>query len=65
MSMMEQVSRVGSRAIFTGDGVMVFYVDVLDVRQDYGRTRWLVRPFAGAGRRWVDESKVSFFEESE
>lgn len=65
MGLAAVVSRVGSRAMFTGDGVMVFYVDVLDVRQDYGRIRWLVRPFAGAGRRWVDESKVSFFEESE
>lgn len=65
MSMMEQVSRVGSRAMFTGDGVMVFTVMVTDVRNDYGRVRWLVRPEAGAGCRWVDESKISFFEESE
>lgn len=65
MGLVEVVSRVGCEAMYTGDPGMVFRVMVTDVRNDYGRVRWLVMPVAGVGGRWVDESKVSFYEESE
>lgn len=32
-------------------------VQVVDVKQSYGRTRYLVKPVSGSGTVWVEESR--------
>lgn len=32
-------------------------VTIVDVKQSYGRTRYLVKPVSGAGIVWVEESR--------
>jgi len=34
-------------------------VTIADAKRSYGRTLLLVRPVAGAGEQWVEESRVS------
>jgi hypothetical protein len=41
---------------------LAFEVQVLDVRQRYGTTDYLVRPLAGAGEQWHAASSVTVSE---
>lgn len=36
------------------EGNFTFRVRILDVKQSYGRTRWLVTPVAGSGEAWTE-----------
>jgi hypothetical protein len=38
-------------------------VTVADAKRSYGRTLLLVRPVAGAGEQWVEESRVRWPED--
>ena len=38
-------------------------VEIVDAKRSYGRTLLLVRPIAGSGEQWVEESRVRGIEE--
>ena len=40
-------------------------VTVADAKRSYGRTLLLVRPVAGTGEQWVEESRVRWPEDEE
>jgi hypothetical protein len=40
-------------------------VTIADAKRSYGRTLLLVRPVAGAGEQWVEESRVRGISEEE
>lgn len=61
MTVGEAARLIGERVMFMGDEAMVFLVRVVDVKQAYGSTRFLVTPEAGAGERWVDAQNIRFF----
>lgn len=43
----------------TGSGdTLKIRVRILDARQNYGRTDFLVEPVAGSGEAWVQEAKL-------
>lgn len=61
--------RIGKSAVYTeprphelldGDTAMSFAVTVTDAKRVYGVTKYRIRPVAGAGERWVNESSLSF-----
>lgn len=39
-------------------GGMTVKVEVKDVKQSYGRTRYLITPIAGSGEVWVENVKI-------
>ena len=39
-------------------GGLVFQVRILDAKQSYGRTRWLVTPLAGSGQEWTERVQI-------
>jgi len=51
--------KIGRIAELKCDGLIVS-VMVLDGKQAYGSTRYLVEPVAGRESVWVDSSRVSF-----
>ena len=38
-------------------------ITVADAKRSYGRTLLLVRPVAGTGEQWVDESRIRWTED--
>ena len=38
-------------------------INVADAKRSYGRTLLLVRPVAGTGEQWVDESRIRWTED--
>lgn len=53
----EGSARVGKKGLIEIDE-LTFEVEILDFKQAYGKDRWLVRPVAGHGERWVEEVTV-------
>lgn len=51
---------VGQKAILEDHG-LEFFVTILEVKVTYGQARFLVRPDAGRGRRWVELSTLRPF----
>lgn len=39
-------------------GKLLVQVVILDYKQSYGRSRWLVRPVAGSGQVWIENVKL-------
>ena len=40
------------------EGNLVFRVKILDVKQSYGKTRWLVSPLEGSGQEWTERVEI-------
>ncbi len=48
---------IGVQGIIT-IGSLHIDVRVLDVKQSYGKTRYLVQPIAGSGQQWMEQVNV-------
>lgn len=55
--MKELLQAVGKRAEVSLGGLTVL-VKILDVKQSYGRTRYLVTPVTGSGEVWVEQVSI-------
>jgi hypothetical protein len=58
MSVAEMARVIGKIADLRIESFQV-QINILDVKVSYGNTRYLVKPVAGSGEAWVDESRVS------
>ena len=47
-SSLQMIGRIGT----IQDGGLVYQVTIVDVKESYGRTRYLVTPVAGQGEDW-------------
>lgn len=50
---------IGKIADYQIESVLSIKVTILDCKNAYGNTRYLVRPVAGNGERWADSSKIT------
>lgn len=57
MSIKELAQNIGKEGTILLSNMRVS-VRILDVKQAYGNTRYLVTPLEGIGQTWVDERKV-------
>ena len=57
MSIKELAQNIGKEGTILLSSMRVS-VRILDVKQAYGNTRYLVTPLEGIGQTWVDERKV-------
>jgi hypothetical protein len=58
MSMLEMSKTIGANAFLRVEAFSVA-VEVMDAKQAYGNTRYLVKPTNGTGEAWVDSSRVT------
>lgn len=59
-SVKEMAADIGKSALVTIQkpvGITVL-VEILDVKQSYGKTRWLVKPVNGEGDAWVEAVSI-------
>lgn len=63
MSMAELTKVIGKTGLLRADGIRVG-VEILDVKQAYGRTRYVVSPIAGDGQVTVEDYRVELSKES-
>ena len=61
MTMLESQKIIGARALLRVEAFSVM-VEVMDVKQAYGNTRYLVEPIGGHGEAWVDKSRIKIVE---
>ena len=61
MSTLESQKIIGARALLRVEAFSVM-VEVMDVKQAYGNTRYLVEPIGGHGEAWVDKSRIKIVE---
>lgn len=61
MTMLESQKIIGARALLRVEAFSVM-VEVMDVKQAYGNTRYLVQPVNGHGEAWVDKSRITITE---
>jgi len=62
MSIRELIARVGQGGLTGSLSVeksLRVNVRIVDAREAYGRTDYLVEPIAGAGQQWVSAERVS------
>ena len=64
MNAKELGERIGSIASLRVESFEMA-VNVLDAKQAYGNTRYLVTPRNGGGQAWVDSSRLSQWEMGE
>jgi len=57
MTTKEMMAVIGTNAVITMEKIKI-EVEVMDARQNFGRTEYLVKPLAGAGEQWVEISRV-------
>jgi len=62
MSTIESQKIIGARALLRVEAFSVM-VEVMDVKQAYGNTRYLVEPIGGHGEAWVDKSRIKIVED--
>jgi len=60
--MKELMQSIGKKGTITAGGLRV-NVKVLDVKQSYGRDRYLVTPLSGTGEVWVESITLQKKEE--
>jgi len=58
MTMLESQKIIGANAFLRVEAFSVM-VEIMDVKQAYGNTRYLVEPLNGTGEAWVDSSRVT------
>lgn len=58
MSAKQSSTLIGQRFHLLTDGLRVA-VEVLDVREAYGRTDCRVKPVAGEGEKWVSKDRLA------
>lgn len=50
--MVKQNAPLLGRTGFIKEGGLTFRVKIVDIKQSYGRTRYLVEPVSGKGQEW-------------
>lgn len=58
MTVKESMALIGTNAIIAVEKSLRIEVTILDVRENFGRTEYQVRPLAGAGEQWVNADRV-------
>lgn len=58
MTLAEMAKLIGQHGLLRTDGLEVG-VEILDVKQAYGRTRYVVKPLVGAGSTTVEDFRVT------
>ena len=53
-SSLQMIGRIGT----VKDGALVYQVTIVDVKESYGRTRYLVTPVAGSGEDWRENVSI-------
>jgi len=61
MTMLESQKIIGANAFLRVEAFSVM-VEIMDVKQAYGNTRYLVEPIGGHGEAWVDKSRIKIVE---
>lgn len=61
MSIKELARAIGSVGKLDASSEFSPDVEVLDLKVSYGQLRYLVRPIAGTGQVWVDNSRVKLY----
>jgi len=61
MTMLEMSKTIGANAFLRVEAFSVA-VEVMDAKQAYGNTRYLVQPINGHGEAWVDSSRITITE---
>lgn len=51
--MLQEIEKIGTTVSISLNGLNV-EVKILDVKQSYGKVRYLVTPVAGSGQVWVE-----------
>lgn len=59
MSTLNEMSKMLGREGTIGINGMRIPVRIMDVKQVYGATRYLVAPIGGTGQAWVEASRVT------
>lgn len=59
MTYQDMAKYVGRRGTIAGSGSLEFEVEVTDVKQQWGITRFQVKPVSGFGRSWVENVKFT------
>lgn len=54
----EQIKNIGKVGTIQASGLTV-KVKVLDVKQSYGKTRWLITPVSGEGEVWAENVSIA------
>lgn len=54
----ELASPIGKQGVYDIGTDLDFQVRIVDTRQRYGQTDYLIEPVAGQGRKWVAHHKV-------
>lgn len=55
--MNEYLKNIGRTGEVVANGLIV-YVTILDVKQSYGRVRYMVEPVSGRGNVWVEHITI-------
>ena len=63
MGMKELAKLIGTKAIISVEKSLKIEVEIMDIRLQYGRTDYLVRPLAGAGEQWLSADRVCILPE--
>ncbi len=63
MSVAELARLIGGRVAIRATDELVINVEVLDVRQAWGRTDIKVTPISGAGEQWISADRIVKFGE--
>lgn len=58
MNAKDAAALIGKTVTLLSDGLR-FYVEILDVREAYGRTDYKVKPVGGSGEKWVSRDRVT------
>lgn len=53
------IGKAGIVKVAFGDEMLTFPIEVLDVRNVYGRTDYRIKPQLGEGSAWVSASRVT------
>jgi len=54
MTNIEKIKLVGTKIIIKLDEFNI-EVFIIDFKTSYGRDRWLVKPVAGTGEKWIEK----------
>ena len=57
MTTKELMDIIGTNAVIHMEKIKV-EVEILDARQNFGRTEYLIRPLAGAGEQWIKDDRL-------
>ena len=57
MTLLEQLEKLNALVLINGNGTFSTLARVVDMKESYGTTRYLVRPVIGQGEAWVERPR--------